>query len=177
MTRVVWRPPIQRPRLTANASSHSSSTAVAEADVQRLDLFERQRNTERRQVGVQARVVTRELVLGCRLPRLVLQHPQRRHESRIQRALRASLNRRVTRRPPVFPTATPTTTPRQRAANGSSPTSSLTEPTKCSARIEALAQPRPHPSKRPVVPPVPSHRPFRGGTGASPTLLPRPAWL
>lgn len=159
---------------------------AAEDEVQRLNLFERQRNNnaDKRQVGPKPRVVPRAPISRTPAPQSrvapttgpTLPTNDDKKAAVIQRALRASLNRRVTRRPPSSPMITPTTTPRQRAGNGSSPTSSLNDPSKCSARLEALAQPRPQSGKRPVVLPAMKNRPFRTGTAASPMLSPRPAW-
>lgn len=134
---------------------------VPDAGARRLDLFERQRNEKR--MGVRPRTAG----VPPRGPRQVPPTPEDRNAAVIQRALRASLNRRVTRRaPPAAPLR----------RNGSSPTSSLVDPAKCSARLEALAQPRAPATKRPVALPVVRGRPFRAGT-AVPVLTPRPAWV
>lgn len=173
-------------RLSQQMRRHIAPPRPAvEEEVQRLNLFERQRNNnaERRQVGPKPRVATRAPVPRTPVPqsRVVPTAPTTptnddKKAAVIQRALRSSLNRRVTRRAPSSPMITPTTTPRQRGGNGSSPTSSLIDPSKCSARLEALAQPRPQSGKRPVVLPAMKNRPFRTGTGATPMLSPRPAW-
>lgn len=182
-------------RLSQQLRRHiAPHTPIADVAVQRLDLFERQRNNDKRQIGAKPRATPR-VPPAYRPPPPAPRTPPTRNVAAsprpttvqddkkavvIQRALRASLNRRVMRRPGIPPTPSPNIQPRTRAppaTTTSSPTSSLTDPAKCSARLEALAQPRPHTVRRPVVLPAVKPRPFRGGIGASPTISPRPAWM
>jgi len=154
------------------------SNGVPDVTIHRLNLFERPR-PERRLVGPKYRAPPPPPPMVPRVrappppppmvPRARAPPPSTTDDRRavvIQRAMRASLNRRHN----AHRVAPPST-----ARKGGSPNSSMTDPSKCSSRLQALAQPR-------VLPSAPRHPAVHRPPATRARLLrvvhsPRQAWV